>query len=165
MLNKKVLFTEAHKMAKTFEGNYRACFALALKIIRRGESKKMAIIETRTGSEWHSTFSSKGFVFVIENGKESFINESFKAISQEWDTDRHTKQVESEYELPAGTILKFFSSGFNGNTRRDMKKVVDERFFIVSDDSDMNIYPSYSHYDSYFLKGGLKEITKEEALR
>jgi hypothetical protein len=26
-------FTAAHKLAKTYEGNYRACFALALKVL------------------------------------------------------------------------------------------------------------------------------------
>ena len=30
-MNKAMIFKAAHKLAKTFEGNYSACFSLALK--------------------------------------------------------------------------------------------------------------------------------------
>ena len=37
------LFTAAHKLAKTFEGNYRACFILALQILK--ENKMETTVE------------------------------------------------------------------------------------------------------------------------
>lgn len=35
-MSKSEMFKAAHKLAKTFTGNYRACFALALRELRKG---------------------------------------------------------------------------------------------------------------------------------
>lgn len=32
-INKSILFKKAHQLAKKYEGNYKACFALALKVL------------------------------------------------------------------------------------------------------------------------------------
>lgn len=161
-MTKAEIFKQAHKMAKSFEGNYRACFSLALKeIFLSLKGKKEMKVTMNTGSEWHSTFSSKGYAFVIENGKEDFISNSFKAISQDWDLSKHCKRVNSEFDLPEGTIIKIFFSGFNGSTKNDMKRVVDEKYFIVDPSAPEILFESsFSKYSDYYIKGNLKEVSK-----
>ena len=40
-MTKQTMMTEAHKMAKTFEGNYSACLALALRTLNKKEEQTM----------------------------------------------------------------------------------------------------------------------------
>ncbi len=39
-INKSILFKKAHAMAKNMKGDYKACFALALRILYRKAKKK-----------------------------------------------------------------------------------------------------------------------------
>jgi len=43
-------FTAAHKLAKTYEGDYRACFALALKAVNEMIKKSEFDLEYKTES-------------------------------------------------------------------------------------------------------------------
>jgi len=67
-ISKKEIFSKAHQMAKTFEGNYRACFSLALKeiysainafVAERQEEKELVEINRKLrvnfGSEIRNT--------------------------------------------------------------------------------------------------------------
>ena len=45
MKTKAQIFTEAHKLAKTFEGDYIACFVLALEMVRKEGKKQLSIYE------------------------------------------------------------------------------------------------------------------------
>ena len=57
---RSVVMSMAHKMAKTFTGSYRACFALALKILNRSKAKAVETTSeavTNTIKEGNSMFS------------------------------------------------------------------------------------------------------------
>lgn len=45
MKTKSQIFKEAHELAKTFEGDYLACFVLALEIVRNEGTKQLSIYE------------------------------------------------------------------------------------------------------------------------
>lgn len=99
-MTKSELFKKAHEMARTFVGNYRARFALALKLIREGkremtitaeelnvkfnvnvkrwEKEIKEIMEDLGGDEFDATVeASQGFKF-----KKDFIFVSFRTASK-----------------------------------------------------------------------------------
>lgn len=51
-MNKSEIFKEAHKLAKTFVGNYRACFSLALRLIRTKKLFKLSDVGIYNVKEW-----------------------------------------------------------------------------------------------------------------
>ena len=46
-INKKDLFKKAHELARTYEGNYKACFALALKTLFKQAHQAVRAIKSR----------------------------------------------------------------------------------------------------------------------
>lgn len=156
-MNKREIFKKAHEMARTFEGNYRVCFIMALKEIfsnlKKGEQKML--VTMNTGSEFHSTFGSKGYVFVVENNAEDFIYKKFKAQSSEWDSDSHCKRSTAVYDLPEGTVLKAFFSGAGKTKGRQTA------YFVVDSAAQFTRFESeLTAYCGYFVEGNLRQIEK-----
>jgi len=62
MKTKSEIFTAAHKLAKTFEGNYNACFVLALEIVRNQKNNPFQtlaafiISKMNDSSDWNEKF-------------------------------------------------------------------------------------------------------------
>jgi hypothetical protein len=93
----------------------------------------MATIKTQTGSEWHSSYGAKGYVFVVQHGQEAHIYQSQAArlIEQEWQNvdsrGVHGKWCAASYEIADGTVLKLFATG----TRHDRTDEGGAAFFVV----------------------------------
>ena len=71
------LFTAAHKLAKTFIGNYRACFTLALSNLRNNineNNMKNQITADLESKEYF--FNGKKGRFVVMNGTKPFFYEN-----------------------------------------------------------------------------------------
>jgi hypothetical protein len=87
----------------------------------------MALFQTKTGSEWHSTETRGAMVTV--NGQP--IYKALKAKSQSWSEvgskGRHGKWCIAEYDIPVGSNVTFVATA-NGKERI-------EKSFIVSDES------------------------------
>jgi hypothetical protein len=61
MKTQSKIFSEAHKLAKTFEGDYRACFVLALEVIRSEKpSKKVDLLKAK---EWSPSSNMARYYF------------------------------------------------------------------------------------------------------
>lgn len=56
-MNKAEIFKAAHKLARTFEGDYRACFALAIKEIYSLIAKGLSLFK----AEFQHRLMAKGF--------------------------------------------------------------------------------------------------------
>lgn len=106
-----------------------------------------------TGSEFHSTNGSKGFVFVVVDGKEDYIYNVEKAVTQDWDTSKHCKRVTSEYNLVDGTILKAVFEGTGKN-----KGKVTGYFVVDSYADEVEFCDDLSKYSGYFVKGNLVQF-------
>lgn len=65
---KSLIFKQAHKLAKRFKGDYKACFALALKIIYRAMKQycKIGIFNTDTLEYKKSDFFSACEYITVE---------------------------------------------------------------------------------------------------
>jgi hypothetical protein len=75
-------FTAAHKLAKTYEGNYRACFALALKVLNGTleiEMKNTTIIRkaffTNDQTQFGIRFTYEGSEIVHTDHEEGVVLE------------------------------------------------------------------------------------------
>ena len=68
------LFTAAHKLARTFEGNYSACFLLALQILKNNkmETTVEKIERLKNEVEEAQTPTAEGRQVVANNSKELY---------------------------------------------------------------------------------------------
>ena len=80
-MTKQTMMTEAHKMAKTFEGNYTACLALALRTLNKKEETKMTkseAVELFLENNKSIEYGTKGRVLIITNEISNDIKKFFK---------------------------------------------------------------------------------------
>lgn len=66
------LFTAAHKLARTFEGNYSACFVLALQTIKNMETPKTKVEKLAEQVKEAKTPTAEGRQTVANNCKELY---------------------------------------------------------------------------------------------
>ncbi len=68
------LFTAAHKLAKTFEGDYKACFVLALQTLRSNtmETTVEKIKRLKNEVKEAKTQTSEGRQTIVDNCKELY---------------------------------------------------------------------------------------------
>lgn len=73
-INKRELFKKAHQLAKTMEGNYRACFTLALiKLYKQARQLKLRkvvddkfLISTATvGKQWYLELTARQIFLIM----------------------------------------------------------------------------------------------------
>lgn len=74
-INKSILFKKAHAMAKNMKGDYKACFALALRILYR-KARKKTLRKVVDGKFLISTanlgFEYETMVFRADGSEEGF---------------------------------------------------------------------------------------------
>ena len=111
-MNKSEIFKAAHALARTFEGNYSACFSLALKIIYRGES------EMTTAQELNEKFGVKTKVW--ESSVNYYVNS--------FDSDYLDAAIEAAQEIKLKK--EFIFVPFRTSKKQDAIKVVGNSYAI-----------------------------------
>jgi hypothetical protein len=134
MKTKSEIFTEAHKLAKTFKGDYVACFILALEIVRNSKNNNMEntiktisiedLAEKLNGKLWEKgnmkriylndygyntkKMSTKTFVYAKEDGTFG-INCKIECPSQNpnWIDSQENEIIESLTETIQEIIAEF----------------------------------------------------------
>ena len=103
-MNKKEIFKAAHKLAKTFEGNYSACFSMALK-----EIYSTASLPVITNIKEWSNYGKKRVYFEISNAR--FY---FDVINAEFTVNEKctTQGIKNRFELITDSVMNYFSTTF-----------------------------------------------------
>ena len=119
-MNKSEIFKAAHKLARTFEGNYKACFVLALKEIRQGLVVPVTLVQpekVEEVKEWEAYGKSKRVYFKVRKGlwsaeKFMFSCETGNFFSSMGTllTDRNTPSCLTS-EIKDFFMKKFYKSG------------------------------------------------------
>jgi hypothetical protein len=99
-MTKANMMREAHKMAKTFEGNYSACLALALRTLNRGviemkgTEKQIAYAEILLKKNAKNLETLKSDLVVLEEKRTEMIKEiTEECIEDEYDEEETEEEI------------------------------------------------------------------------